>query len=110
MDLESMGKEELIEYINKMKQDLENVIVFWGDKRAYLETFQEVARNEDGEYTDEEAGNARVILDAEGAFDDFIQLVRDSFERGGINYAISEKISALMQETASRYSGSTRNN
>lgn len=110
MDLESMGKEELIEYIKKMKQDLENVIVFWGDKRDYRETFREVARNEEGEYTQEESRNAEIILGSEAAFEDFIQLVRGSFERGGINYAISEKISALMQEAASRHGGDHRHN
>ncbi len=110
MDFENMGKEELIEYINKMKQDLENVIVFWGDKRAYRETFREVAENEQGEYTAEEVRDARIILDREDAFDVFIELVRDSFNRGGISYAISEKISALMQEAASRYRDGNRDN
>lgn len=103
MDPESMSKEELIQYIKKMEQDLANVIVFWGDKTAYRETFAEVARNEQGEYTAEEAQHARIITEHEEAFDDFIRLVRDSFDRGGINYAISEKISALMQEAASRH-------
>ena len=85
-----------------MESDLANVIVFWGDKRAYKETFEEVAKNEFGEYTEEEAQNAQTLLRNEGAFDLFITLVRDSFDRGGISYAISEKISALMQEAAER--------
>ena len=103
MDLDSMTKEDLIAHIKKLQEDLSNVIVFWGDKRAYRETFDEVARNEDSEYTEEEARNASILLNHQGAFELFIELVRNSFDRGGISYAISENISALMQEAAERH-------
>jgi hypothetical protein len=103
MDLENMSREELVSHIEEMNDYMENVIVFWGGKREFLKTFADVAANETQEYSDEEAKNASVILEAEGAFDEFIELIRDSFERGGINYMLSEKISALMEEVASRY-------
>jgi hypothetical protein len=103
MDLESMTREELLQHIKELNQYMENVVVFWGGKQEFKETFRQVAQNSDGEYTDEEAQNAAVLLEAEGAFDNFIEVLRDSFDRGGINYLLSEKISALMDEVASRY-------
>ncbi len=103
MDLEAMNREELIRYINEMTEYMDNVIVFWGDKRELLETFRNVAENKDGEFTQQEAANAAIILGSDGAFDDFLQLLRDSFERGGINYVISEKISAIMEEVAVKH-------
>lgn len=98
-----MNREELIRYINEMNEYMDNVIVFWGDKRALVETFRNVAENKDGEFTQQEAANAAIILGSDGAFDDFLQLLRDSFERGGINYVISEKISAIMEEVAVKH-------
>jgi adenosine deaminase len=103
MDLEDMSRDELIQKIEEMSDFMENVLVFWGGKREYRKTFEEVAKNEQGEYTDHEVHNAEIIVNQEGAFDLFVEMVRDSFERGGINYLISEKISVLMEEVASRY-------
>lgn len=102
MNIQDMSREELIRYIDDMNEYMDNVIVFWGGKREFRETFREVAENKEGEYTAEEAANAATLLEAEGAFDDFIQMVRDSFERGGISYVLSEKISALMEEVAAK--------
>lgn len=102
MNIQDMSREELIRYIDDMNEYMDNVIVFWGGKREFRETFREVAENKEGEYTAEEAANATTLLEAEGAFDDFIQMVRDSFERGGISYVLSEKISALMEEVAAK--------
>lgn len=103
MDLESMTREQLLHHIKELNEYMENVVVFWGGKREFRETFQQVARNSEGEYTDEEARNASILLEADGAFDSFVEMLRDSFERGGINYLLSEKISAIMDEVASKY-------
>jgi hypothetical protein len=103
MDLDEMSREELVQHIKELNEYMENVIVFWGGKMEFRETFEQVARNNDKEYTEEEARNASIILDGDGAFDEFIALVRDSFERGGISYVLSEKISAIMEEVASRH-------
>ncbi len=103
MDPENMTREELIMQLKEMNDYMDNVIVLWGDKRGLRETLEEVARNESGDYTAEEARNADVILSNPGAFDSLIELVRDSFDRGGINYVVSEKVSDLMQEVAARY-------
>jgi hypothetical protein len=103
MDFDGMSREELIQHIQEMNDYMDNVIVFWGGKRDFRETFEHVARNHDGEYTEEEARNATLILESEGAFDEFVELVRDSFERGGISYVLSEKISAIMEEVAARH-------
>lgn len=103
MNLENMNREELISHIREMNDYMENVVVFWGGKREFQETFRDVASNKEGEYSEQEAKNAALILEAQGAFDEFIKLLRDSFERGGINYMLSEKISALMEEVATRY-------
>ena len=103
MDYEHMDKEELIAHIKEMSDYMDNVIVFWGGKREFRETFSQVAENGGDEYTADEARNAAIILGSEGAFDEFVALVRDSFERGGISYVLSEKISALMEEVASRH-------
>lgn len=102
MDFDGMSREELIRHIREMNDYMDNVIVFWGGKREFRETFAQVAQNGDGEYTEEEARNAATILGTEGAFDDFVELARDSFERGGISYVLSEKISAIMEEVASK--------
>lgn len=102
MDIESMSREELIAHIKEMNAYMDNVVVFWGGKRELRETLAEVAANRDGEYTEQEARNAAVILKTQGAFEEFVELLRDSFERGGINYMLSEKISALMEEVVSR--------
>ncbi len=101
MNVQDMSREELIRYIEDMNEYMANVIVFWGGKREFRETFAQVAENKDGEYTEDEAKNAAVLLNSEGAFDEFLEMVRDSFERGGISYVLSEKISALMEEVAS---------
>jgi len=103
MDFDGMSREELVQHIQEMNDYMDNVIVFWGGKREFRETFEQVARNHDGEYTQEEARNASLILESEGTFDEFVELVRDSFERGGISYVLSEKISAIMEEVATRY-------
>ena len=103
MDFDGMSREELVQHIQEMNNYMDNVIVFWGGKREFRETFEQVARNHDGEYTEEEARNATLLLESEGAFDEFVELVRDSFERGGISYVLSEKISAIMEEVATRY-------
>ncbi len=102
MDFDGMSREELIQHIKEMNDYMDNVIVFWGGKREFRETFQEVASNNDGEYTEEESRNAATILEDGRAFDEFVKLVRDSFERGGISYVLSEKISAIMEEVASK--------
>jgi hypothetical protein len=103
MDFDGMSREELVQHIQEMNDYMDNVIVFWGGKREFRETFEQVARNHEGEYTEEEAHNASVILESDGAFDKFVELVRDSFERGGISYVLSEKISAIMEEVAARH-------
>ena len=103
MDFDGMSREELVQHIQEMNDYMDNVIVFWGGKREFRETFEQVARNHEGEYTEEEARNASLLLESEGAFDEFLELVRDSFERGGISYVLSEKISAIMEEVATRY-------
>jgi hypothetical protein len=103
MDLENISREELIARLIELNDLVENTIVLWGGKREFREMFAEVAKNEQGEYTDEEAKDASTILESDGAFDAFLELVRDSFERGGINYALQEKISVIMQEVARRY-------
>jgi len=105
MNPDDMTREDLIQRVREMTEFFDNVVVFWGDKRQLLDTFREVADNEGGEYTQEEVANARIIVDTPGAFDSFIELTRDSFERGGISYVLSEKISALMEEVASRHRG-----
>ena len=103
MDFSEMSREDLIKYITDMNDYMDNVIVFWGDKRELQATFRKVAENADGEFTEDESANASTILNSQGAFEEFIQFLRDSFERGGINYLISEKISAIMQEVADKY-------
>jgi hypothetical protein len=103
MDLESMSREDLIQHIKETADSLDNVIIFWGGKKEFKETFRLVAENKDHEYTEAEARSAATILKSESAFDEFIEMVRDSFERGGINYVISEKISAIMEELAQRH-------
>ncbi len=104
MDFDNMSREELIQQIRETNDYLDNVIVFWGGKREYLETFREIAENNPGgEYSDEEVRNAKTILERPGAYDEFVELVRDSFEKGGINYLLAEKISAIMEEVASRH-------
>lgn len=103
MDFDSMTREQLLEHIKELNQYIDNVVIFWGGKREFKETFRQVAQNSDGEYTEEEARNASILLEADGAFDRFIEMLRDSFERGGINYVLSEKISAIMDEVASKF-------
>ena len=103
MDFSQMSREDLIKYINDMTDYMDNVIVFWGDKRELQATFRKVAENSDNEFTEKEVENASTILNSLGAFEEFIELLRDSFDRGGINYLISEKISAIMEEIANKY-------
>jgi len=103
MDFDRMTREELVRHIKELEEYMDNVVVFWGGKREFRNTFRDVVRNESGEYTQQEAANAAVILGSQEAFDEFIQLVRDSFERGGINYVVSEKLSSLMEEVAARH-------
>lgn len=103
MDYEKMSREELLSHIRSLNDDLSDVVVMWGSRRDLRETFARVADNADGEFTQEEARNAAIIVEVEGAFDEFVEMLRDSFERGGIGYALSEKISALMEQVASRH-------
>lgn len=103
MKYDDMSREELIRHIIALDEYHENVIVFWGGKKEFRETFAQVIENRDGPYTDEEVQDASIILDTPGAFDDFVELVRDSFDRGGINYVLSEKITSIMQEVADRH-------
>lgn len=102
MNPQDMSREELVRYVEEMNDYMDNVIVFWGGKREFRDTFSQVAENKDLEYTEEEARNAAILLQSEGAFEEFIQMVRVSFERGGISYVLSEKISAIMEEVASK--------
>lgn len=104
MDLEKATREELITELREMLEYMDNVIVFWGGKKEFRDTFAQVAQNADNEYTADEARNAKIILDSDGGFDTFLELVRESFDRGGINYMISEKVSSIMEEVARRYS------
>jgi hypothetical protein len=103
MDFSEMSRDDLIKCINDMNDYMDNVIVFWGDKRELQTTFRKVAENSDNEFTQKEADNASTILNSPGAFEEFIEFVRDSFDHGGINYLISEKISAIMEEIANKY-------
>ncbi|MBI5251847.1 MAG: hypothetical protein HY912_20330 [Desulfomonile tiedjei] len=103
MEFDKMSREGLIDQIREMNDYMDNVIVFWGGKREYLETFGEIAKNTDGEYSQDEMRCAQAILGSPEAFDEFIDLLRDSFERGGINYLLAEKVSAIMEEVASRH-------
>ncbi|MDQ1238968.1 MAG: hypothetical protein QG577_1153 [Thermodesulfobacteriota bacterium] len=103
MKYDDMSREELIRHIIALEEYHENVIVFWGGKKEFRDTFAQVIDNRDGSYTEEEVQDASIILNTPGAFDDFVELVRDSFDRGGINYVLSEKISSIMQEVADRH-------
>lgn len=103
MDFDAMSREQLIEELKELTRYMDNVVVFWGGKQEFKDTLSAVAANESQEFTKEESENASLIMDSDGAFDTFIELVRDSFDRGGINYMLSEKISALMEEVADRY-------
>jgi hypothetical protein len=102
MDLDSMSRDELIQQLRELNEYMDNVIVFWGGKRELRETLTQVAANEGNAYTEEEAQSAKTLVENEEAFDEFIQVIRDSFELGGISYAISEKMSAIMEEVAAR--------
>ncbi|HMK37060.1 MAG TPA: hypothetical protein VK463_18445 [Desulfomonilaceae bacterium] len=101
MTFDEMSREQLIEQIRELTDYVENIFLWWG-KREFREMFEQIAGNEDGEYSAQEVQTAKTLLESEGAFDEFIDLVRDSFERGGINYVLTEKLSALMQEVAER--------
>jgi len=103
MELNEISREELVQRIKEMQDYMDNVIVFWGGRREIRDTLAQVAENKDGEYTQEEVRNAGILIRSDEAFDEFIETVRNSFERGGINYAVSEKISAIMEEVASKH-------
>ncbi len=103
MDYDKMTREELIAALRQFNADMENVIVVWGDQREYRQMFQDVAENANEDYTKEESKSANLLLETPGAFDRFIELIRESFDRGGINYAISENISFIMQEVAQQF-------
>jgi hypothetical protein len=102
MDFEKMSRDEIIDYVRELNEYIDNIVVFWG-RSEFHDTFQDVAKNAEGEYTEEESRNAAIILDTQGAFDEFLQLLKDSFEKGGISYLVSERISALMQDVADRH-------
>jgi predicted RNA-binding protein with EMAP domain len=104
MDLENASREELIQEIKEMLEYMDDVIVFWGGKKDFKNTFAQVAENAEGEYTSEEARSAKIIVENQDAFDTFLELVRESFDRGGINYMLSEKVSSIMEEVGRRYS------
>jgi len=103
MELNEISREELVQRIKEMQDYMDNVIVFWGGRREIRDTLAQVAENKDGEYTQEEVRNAGILIRSDEAFDEFIETVRNSFERGGINYVVSEKISAIMEEVASKH-------
>jgi hypothetical protein len=103
MDYENMSRQQLIDRIREVDDYMDNVVVFWGGKNELRETLALVAENKGKEYTEEEAANAAMILQTRGSFEEFIGMVQDSFERGGINYMLSEKMSAIMQEVADRH-------
>ena len=100
MDYRDMTKEALEKELRAVNDYMDNVIVFWGDKKGFRSMFEEVARNEKGDYTQQEASNAHYILETDGAFERFIGLLQDSFERGGIYHAIAEKMSYIMEQVA----------
>lgn len=102
MDYENMSRQELVDRLKELGDYMDNVVVFWGGKNELRETLALVAENKEKEYTEEEATNAALILQTQGSFDQFIEMIRDSFERGGISYMLSEKMSSLMQEVADR--------
>lgn len=103
MDYESMNREELLKELLSLHEYMSNVIVFWGDRKSLWSMFNDVARNEADEFTNEEAQNAKYIVETEGAFEEFVRLLQDSFDRGGIYHAISEKMSYIMDEVARNY-------
>jgi hypothetical protein len=103
MQLSEMSREELIAHIREMNEYLDNVIVLWGGKKQLRETLGLVAENAEGEFDAEETRHAATILKNEGAFEEFVEMLRESFERGGINFAISEKMSAIMQTVAEKH-------
>ncbi len=100
MNYEEMTKEELAKELRALNDYMENIVVFWGDKKGFRTMFEEVARNDNSDYTPQEARNANYILETEGAFARFIELLQDSFEKGGIYHAISEKMSYIMEQVA----------
>ncbi len=100
MDYLSMTRDELLKEISALNEYMANVIVFWGDKKGLRSMFEDVARNDTDEFTQEEAQNAKFILETDGAFEQFIELLQDSFERGGIYHAISEKMSYIMEQVS----------
>jgi hypothetical protein len=102
MDYENMNRQELVNRLRELDDYMDNVVVFWGGKHEMRDTLALVAENKDKEYTEEEATNAALILHTQGSFEEFIDIIRDSFERGGISYMLSEKMSSLMQEVADR--------
>ncbi|MBI4962879.1 MAG: hypothetical protein HY913_06365 [Desulfomonile tiedjei] len=103
MELDELSREELVQRIKEMKDHMDNVIVLWGGKREMRETLAHVEENKDGEYTEQEAGNAGILVRSGAAFNEFIEMIRLSFDRGGINYVVSEKLSDIMEEVASKY-------
>ncbi len=102
MELDTMSREALIQHIREMNDYLDNVIVLWGDKRELRETLTLVAENPDKEFTDQESTHAHIILNHDGAFEEFVEMLQESFDRGGINFAISESMSAIMQTVADK--------
>jgi len=103
MELDTMSRDALIQHIREMNDYMDNVIVLWGDKRQLRETLALVAENPEKEFSDQEADHAATILKSNGAFEDLVELLRESFDRGGINFAISEKMSAIMQTVAEKH-------
>ena len=100
MDYQSMTRDELLKEISALNEYMANVIVFWGDKKGLRSMFEDVARNDNDEFTKDEAQDAKFILETDGAFEKFIELLQDSFERGGIYHAISEKMSYIMEQVS----------
>ena len=100
MNYEDMTKEELAKELRALNDYMENIVVFWGDKKGFRTMFEEGAPNDNTDYNPQEARNANYILETEGAFARFIELLQDSFEKGGIYHAISEKMSYIMEQVA----------
>ena len=46
MNYEEMTKEELAKELRALNDYMENIVVFWGDKKGFRTMFEEVARND----------------------------------------------------------------
>ncbi len=62
MNFDEMSREQLVEQLKELNEYMDNIIVLWGGKKEFRDTFRQVAINEEGEYTADEARNAKEIL------------------------------------------------